>query len=181
MVEMETLQCNIRVHMKIILIAAIGRNRELGKSNELIWKLPDDLYRFSVMTRDKIVVMGRKTLESIPGPLARRDMLVLTTQPVVNFHNEKGVVKAVNSVEEVIEYAKSKFAEEVYIIGGAQIYKEFLPLADELDLTLIDAEDSEADAFFPEFEDKWYCRQTVVMRDEKQSINYTFTRWVLKD
>lgn len=166
--------------MKIILIAAIGLNRELGKDNTLIWKLPDDLYRFSVMTRDKMVVMGRKTFESIPGPLARREMLVLTKRPVVNFYNDKGVVKALGLIEEVFEYCKAKFAEDVYIIGGAEIYRQFLPLADELDLTLIDAEDSEADTFFPEFEDKFYCNQQVNMKDEKQNIDFKFTRWSKK-
>lgn len=167
--------------MKIILIAAIGRNKELGKDNSLIWKLPDDLYRLSVMTRDKVVILGRKTLESIPGPLARREMLVLTRKPVTSFYNDKGVVKAVESVEAVLEYCKEKFKDEVYVIGGAQVYKEFLSVADELDLTLIDAEDSEADAFFPDFEQDFYCRQSVNMKDEQQNIDYKFTRWVRKD
>lgn len=166
--------------MKIILIAAIGLNREIGKDNELIWKLPDDLYRFSVITRDKIVVMGRKTLESIPGPLARREMVVLTKKPVINFYNNKGIVKAVNSVEEVLEYAKSKFAEEIYIIGGAEIYNLFLENADELNLTIIQEIQSDADTYFPAFEHLFYCSHSVDMYDAAQDIKFKFTRWSKK-
>lgn len=167
--------------MKIILIAAIGRNKEIGKDNSLIWKLPDDLYRFSVLTRDKTVVLGRKTLESIPGPLARREILVLTRKPVTSFYNDRGVVKAVESVEAVLEYCKSKVTDDVYVIGGEEVYRSFLPIADELDLTLIDAEDLDADTFFPDFEQDFYCRQSVNMKDEQQKIDYKFTRWVRKD
>lgn len=161
--------------MKIILIAAIGLNRELGKDNTLIWKLPDDLYRFSVITRDKMVVMGRKTFESIPGPLARREMVVLSKTL-----GEVASAKVCQSVEEVFEYAKSKFKEEVYIIGGAEIYNQFLENADELDLTIIEEVQQEADTYFPQFDHLFYCNQSVEMYDAKQDIKFKFTRWSKK-
>lgn len=168
--------------MKIILIAAIGLNRELGKDNSLIWKLPDDLYRFSVITRDKMVVMGRKTLESIPGPLARREMVVLTRDKTIS-HSDKfqgSPIKTCTSIEEVFEYAKSKFKDEVYIIGGAEIYNQFLENADELDLTIIEEVQSDADVYFPVFEDKFYCNHAVEMYDARLDIKFKFTRWSKK-
>lgn len=165
--------------MKIILIAAIGLNRELGKDNTLIWKLSDDLYRFSVMTRDKMVVMGRKTFESIPGPLARREMVVLSKTLVLP-EVEVPHAKVCRTIEEVFEYAKSKFKEEVYIIGGAEIYNQFLENADELDLTIIEEVQQEADTYFPQFEHLFYCNQSVEMYDAKQDIKFKFTRWSKK-
>ena len=169
--------------MKIILIAAVGRNRELGKNNSLIWKLPDDLYRFSVLTRDHIVVMGRKTLESIPGPLARREMIVLTRQPIEGFYteqNKNSPVKAFGSIDDVLTYCNSKNADKLFVIGGAEIYKQFLPLAHELDLTLIDDEEPKADAFFPEYEQDFIQEFAQGMRDERIKVDYKFTRWSRK-
>lgn len=158
--------------MKIILIAAIGKNREIGKNGNLIWKLKDDLYRFSVLTRDKVIIMGRKTFDSLPKSLDRREMVVLTKEQNKTHNN----AKFFNSINEIIEYVKDK--NEVYVIGGAEIYNQFLPLADELDLTLIDAEDKKADTFFPEFEDSFTLMN--VYSSEQDNIKFKFTRWALK-
>lgn len=170
--------------MKIILIAAIGRNRELGKNNELLWKLHDDMYRFSILTRDKIVVMGRKTLESIGKPLPRRDILVLTrNEAVAGFNKKEGelpIARAMHSIQDILEYAKANYAEEIYVAGGGSIYYQFLPFADELDLTMVDAEDAEADTFFPEFTEGFYERMSLNMKDEKTGLDYKFTRWCKK-
>ena len=159
--------------MKIILIAAIGLKNELGQNGDLIWKLKDDLFRFSVLTRDHIVIMGRKTYESLPGPLKRREMVVLSSKKIEEVICFKNVIDA-------MEFAESRIADQVYVIGGAQIYKEFLQYADELNLTIINKEYDKADTYFPEFEDKFYQASSVNMTDEYTKIDYKFTMWVKK-
>jgi len=129
--------------MTISLIAAMGRNRVIGNENSLIWRIPNDMKRFKELTTGKAVIMGRKTFESIGRPLPNRTNIIITGDK--NYKAEGCIV--VHSVDESIKKADS---EEIMIIGGAQIYKQFLPKADRLYLTLIDAE-SEGDAYFPEF------------------------------
>lgn len=160
--------------MKIILIAAIGNNRELGKDGDLIWKIPDDMYRFKVLTRDKMVIVGRKTFETLPQPLKRRETLVISSRDKVEHADH-----VFKSVPEALDYAESRISNEVYIIGGEQIYKECLYLSTELSLTMIDSEDKEADTFFPKFENLFYQRQSTNM--EHEELKYRFTRWSLKD
>jgi dihydrofolate reductase len=124
-------------HM-ISIIAALGKNRELGKQGALLWRIPEDLKRFKTLTVGHPVVMGRKTFESIGKPLPGRTNLVLS--------------RAGMSLEEALKKAKdAPGGEEIFIIGGAQIYEQALPFADRLYLTLIEAEASDADAFFPAY------------------------------
>lgn len=135
----------------ISMIAAIGKNRELGKGNDLLWKIPDDLKRFRSITKGHPCVMGRKTFESIVAaigkPLPDRSNIVVTRDK--NWAYE-GVV-AVDSIEEAIQLAKRKpGGEEVFIIGGGEIYALGISYADKLYLTLID-DAKEADSFFPEY------------------------------
>lgn len=129
--------------MIVSLIAAIGKNRVIGKDNSLPWKLPEDMKRFKELTIGKPVIMGRKTFESIGRPLPNRKNIILTRDK--NYEAEG--CKVVHSVEEALKFAN---ANEVMVIGGAQIYKEFLPVANKMYLTLID-EDFEGDAYFPEY------------------------------
>ena len=130
----------------ISAIAAIGKNRVLGKNNELLWRIPDDLKRFKALTTGHVIIMGRKTFDSIGRPLSNRTSVVITRD--TEWHHE-GVI-AVNSIEEAIAKAK-EFDTEIFIIGGAQIYEQALPFVDRLYLTLIDDE-KEGDAYFPPYE-----------------------------
>ena len=134
---------------KIKIIAAIGKNNELGKENELLWHIPEDLKYFKKETINKPIIVGRKTLDSFPGLLPKRLHLVLTSKKL----EESDQLKTFDSKEKLLAYIK-KFPE-VMVVGGASIYKEFLDLADLLILTEID-EEKAADVYFPKFDKKKY-------------------------
>ena len=136
--------------MIISLIAALSRNRVIGKDNDLPWRLPDDMKYFMQTTMGHHVIMGRKNYESLPNkfkPLPNRTNILVTRQ--VNFIAEGCHV--VNSMEKAIEIARTSGESELFIIGGAQIYKQAISLADYLYLTEINAL-IEGDTFFPEFD-----------------------------
>ncbi len=124
----------------ISMIWAMGRNNALGCKNRMPWHIPADFAYFKRVTMGKIVIMGRRTFESLGKPLAGRKNVVLTKAG--NFHSEDCVI--VNSVGEAMDCIGG---EEAFIIGGAEIYREFLPMADKLYVTEIDKE-FEADVFF---------------------------------
>ena len=157
----------------ITIIAAIGKNGELGKNNDLIWHLPNDLKRFKKVTAGHHVIMGRKTFESLGKPLPNRTNIVITRN---HDYKAEGCV-IVNSLEEAITLAKTEDPNP-YILGGAQIYKQAIKIADVLDLTLVDAE-LNADAFFPNInttiwkEVERYDHQM----DEKHQYNYSFVTY----
>ena len=151
----------------VSMIAAIGKRRELGKENKLLWHIPADMKRFRQITVNHAVIMGRKTYESIGRPLPKRTNIVITRD--INFKADGCIV--VHSLEEGIEVGKTYEKEEIFIIGGAQIYTQGLKYADRLYLTLVDRE-FDADAFFPE-----YSEFTKVVSEEKGEENgyrYTF-------
>jgi len=130
------------------MIAAIGKNRELGKGNDLLWKIPEDLKRFKEITKGHPIIMGRKTFDSIGRLLPGRTNVVITRDSNWAVEGTFPII----SMEKAIELAKLKPGnEEVFIIGGGQIYDLGLPYADKLYLTLID-DSKEADSFFPEYE-----------------------------
>lgn len=135
--------------MKISLIAAMDEKRGIGKDNKLPWQIPEDLERFRKLTSGHIVVMGRKTFESIGRVLPNRRNIIIT-------HNESFKiegVKTVRSLEEAIKVAlrQAQDEEEIFIIGGGQIYQQAIGAADKLYLTLIEG-DFECDTFFPEYQ-----------------------------
>lgn len=142
--------------MKISIIAAIGKNRELGKANKLLWHIPEDLKRFKQITSGHAVIMGQRTFESIGRLLPDRTNIILTHEADVfskdsRLHgNNLTKSKVVSSVDEALHEAKRVEKEEVFVIGGGMIYKQFLPLADKLYLTLVEGE-YEADTFFPDY------------------------------
>ncbi len=138
--------------MKLSLIVATAKDNAIGRNNELPWHLPQDLKYFKSVTLGKSVIMGRKTFESIGKPLPGRTNIVVTRQK--NW-NVAGVLVA-QSVEGALDIAQqfrneqSSLADEVMVIGGAEIYRHALPLADRIYLTRIDINVESADAFFPE-------------------------------
>jgi dihydrofolate reductase len=129
----------------ISLIAAIGKNNELGKGNDLLWKLPIDQKFFRETTSGHPVIMGRKTFESLGRPLPNRRNVIITRDKKY----KKAGVEITHSLEEALNLFKDS-KDEVFIIGGAEIYKQSMDIADRLYITHIQAEDKDADAFFPE-------------------------------
>ncbi|MBP6925461.1 MAG: dihydrofolate reductase [Candidatus Pacebacteria bacterium] len=137
----------------ITIIAAIqSKDNGLGYNNDLLYKLPEDQKFFRDATTRHVVIMGRKTWESIPEkfrPLPNRENIVITRQTDYVAHG----AKVVSSLEEAIDLAQSNFPNrEIFVIGGSEIYNQALPLTDKLLLTLIDG-DKPADVFFPEYTD----------------------------
>lgn len=129
--------------LDIVLIAAMDRNRVIGKDGQLPWHLPDDLKRFKFLTSGKTILMGRKTAESLGRALPNRRNLVLTRSRQVPFAG----METVNSLSEACSLASG----ELMVIGGGEIYRLCLPLATAMQLTLIDCAVENAEVFFPAF------------------------------
>ena len=147
------------------IIAAIGKNRELGKNGDLIWQLPNDLKFFKEQTTGKKVFMGKRTFESLPKKLPNREHFVLTD---VNIEAD-----GINLVWDLNEFVKQYLdtSEEVFVIGGGMVYTQMLPYAKRLVLTEVDAECDMADTYFPEF-DKNEWKRTVLSKNSDNGINY---------
>lgn len=159
----------------VTIIAAVGRNKALGKNNDLIWHLPADLRRFKEVTRGHHVIMGRKTFESLGKPLPNRTNIIVSRNS--NYKADGCIV--VGSLEEALKEAQSD--PNPYILGGAQIYEQALEVADRMDLTLVH-EDFEADAFFPDFSDEnWEeTGRQDFKKDEKNPYDYSFVQYKKK-
>ena len=158
---------------RIAAVVAIGRNRELGNANKLLWHIPEDLKRFKALTKGHPIIMGRKTFESIVGyvggPLPDRTNIVVTRDSQWKY---EGVV-VVHSLEEAIAEARKLDDEEIHIGGGAQLYEQALPIIDKLYLTLVDAS-AAADSFFPPYE-KEFTKRIFEEAHEYNGLKY---RWV---
>jgi dihydrofolate reductase len=157
----------------ITLIAAASENNALGKDNQLVWHLPNDFKRFKEITSGHYIIMGRKTFESFPKPLPNRTHVIITRQK--EYHAEGCIV--VNSIEKAIEIAPK--TEDVFIIGGAEIYKQSIDFADKIELTRVHA-NFEADAFFPEINlNNWkLIFEEKHTQDEKHNFDFTFQTFV---
>lgn len=148
----------------ITLIAAIGKNRELGKNNDLIWHFKEDMKFFRNETMGKPILMGIRTLESLPKLLPGRKHIVITSKK----RDLPEEVKVVHSIEEALEICIEY--DEVMVIGGASVYSQMYNYCDKMILTEIDAE-SDADVYFPEFEkNDWNCE--IVGEQEEDNISY---------
>ncbi|GAB4025850.1 MAG: dihydrofolate reductase [Bdellovibrio sp.] len=150
--------------MIISLIAAVGKNRQLGGDNKMLWHIPEDFKQFKRRTMNHHMIMGRKTFESIGRPLPGRISIVLSRDKKFKALG----VFIFDDLNTAIEYAREQGETELFIIGGAQIYQQALPLADKIYLSEVDYDD-EADAFFPEFnkEDWKELSRTSFPRTEK--------------
>jgi len=144
--------------MIVSLIAAISKNRVIGKNNDLPWRLPDDMKYFMKTTKGHCVIMGRKNYESIPHkfrPLPERTNIVVTRQKDYSAES----CSVVHSLEDGLAIAKQKSEKEVFVIGGAEIYQLALPEANKLYLTEIDAK-IEGDTYFPSFDKNIFKEQS---------------------
>lgn len=154
------------------IIVATASNNAIGKDNKLLWHISEDLKRFKEITSAHKIFMGRKTFESLPGILPNRPHLILTRDK--NFSVSSDKVTVFNSLDDFLkEYKDSK--EEVFIIGGGEIYKSLMPYADKIYLTKIH-KDFEADTFFPQIDlDNWeVINSSHKLLDEKSGLNYEF-------
>ena len=153
--------------MKLSIIACVGKNLELGKGNDLVFHIKDDMKYFKEVTLNHVVVMGRKTFESLPSPLKDRKNVVITRSDV---KLPDGVLKY-SSIEEFLDSYKD-YKDEIFIIGGASIYRQFIDLCDKLYLTEVD-KSVDADVYFPEFNKKLYEKE-IVKEGESNNLKYKF-------
>jgi dihydrofolate reductase len=159
----------------ISLIAAIGKNGEIGIDGQLPWGLKSDLQHFKNLTSGNVVIMGRKTFESIGRPLPNRINIVITRNK--DFQHE-GIIVA-DSVQAALKLSEGYKPEEVFIIGGAEIYKQTLSLADKLYITEVEFSDDKADTYFPQIDPKVWketYRQNF-MADEDNQYNFSFVEY----
>ena len=153
----------------IKIIVAMSKNRVIGNDNKLIWKLSSDLKRFKELTTDNSVVMGRKTYESIGKPLPNRRNIIITRQPDYQVDE----CEIVSSLEEALLIT----GNDCFIIGGGEIYKQSLPLANKIYLTLVN-EEFEGDTQFPEIDSSWVKLSKIDFNsDEKNNHNYSFIEY----
>ena len=150
--------------MNLVIIAAIGKNNELGKDNKLIWHLPGDLKFFKEKTIGKNIVMGRKTFESLPKMLPNRHHIVITTGNIDNSE-----VEVYHSIEDFLK--DYSYSGETYVIGGASIYDSLIDYVDMMYLTEISKECLEADSYFPDF-DREGWRSEVIGNNTENGISY---------
>ncbi len=169
MIPILTSELRLQCEMTLSLIAAIASNQVIGWNNRLPWKLPADLKRFKSLTMGHHLLLGRKTFESIGRPLPGRTMVVITRR---KNYTPSGVQVA-HSLQEALQIAAGD--SEVFIAGGAQIYRQSLPLANRLHLTRIDC-DFQGDAYFPRFEEsQWRLVECTKMEaDEDNPYPYRF-------
>ncbi|AEW85648.1 dihydrofolate reductase [Flavobacterium columnare] len=159
---------------KIILIAAAGQNNELGKNNNLLWHLPNDFKHFKTLTSGHCIIMGRKTFESFSKPLPNRTHIIITRKKEYAVPEECIVV---HYLEEALQACPVD--QEVYVIGGGEIYRQFIDLADQIELTRVHG-CFEADTFFPDIDqDKWELKESIFYsKDEKHLYSFSIEKYV---
>lgn len=157
--------------MRINIIAAVSENRAIGFQNKLIYWLPNDLKRFKQLTTGHTIIMGRKTFDSLPkGALPNRRNVVLSRSV-----KELPGCDVYESLDEALKHCASD--EDIYIIGGASVYEEAMPLADRLCLTEIADTPKDADAFFPRYDDWKAVSREDHDIDEKHEFKYSFVNY----
>ena len=160
----------------LTIIAAASENNALGKDNQLVWHLPDDFKRFKSLTSEHYIVMGRKTFESFPKPLPNRTHIIITRQN--DYEVPEGCLVA-SSLQHAIQLCPKN--EEVFIIGGGEIYKQSIEIADKIDLTRVHTT-IEADTFFPEIDTNHWklVFEEFHTKDEKHEYDFTFLTYIRK-
>ena len=165
----------LRIHMEtahISLISAIGKNtRSIGKGGRLLWDLKPDMARFKLLTTGHPVIMGRKTWESIPQvfrPLPGRSNFVVTRQ---GDYVAEGTLCVPSLSKAIVEAAKMSGADEIFVIGGGELYAEALPLASRLYLTLVEDE-TVGDVFFPEYQEFTEVREEEFHKENTPHFSF---------
>lgn len=153
----------------LTLIVAAGENDAIGKDNQLIWHLSDDLKRFKSLTSGHAIIMGRKTFESFPKPLPNRKHIVITRQQ--NYQAPEGVI-VVNDLENAINEAKAD--SQPFVIGGGEIYKQAIPYASKIELTRVH-ENFDADTFFPKIDSSVWKESNSTFHSKDDEHDYAFS------
>ena len=158
-----------------ILIAAAAENNALGKNNDLLWHLPDDFKRFKTLTTGHYIIMGRKTFESFPRPLPNRTHIIITRQK--NYHPEDCLIA--DSLNAALKKAPKN--EDVFVIGGGEIYQQAIEIADKIELTRVHSH-FDADTYFPIIDTaKWQLIfEEYHPKDEKHQLDFTFQTYLKK-
>ena len=157
------------------IIVAKAKNNVIGKNNKLIWNLPEDLKRFKELTTGHVIIMGRKTFESIGRILPNRNHVIFTNNTDFNINNEN--VEIVHSMLQIQQYIESE--EECFVIGGAMIYNLLMPYVTKMYVTQID-EEFEGDTFFPKIdEEKWKIVERIPAKEESK-VKYEFLTYERK-
>jgi len=161
---------------ELTIIAAAGENDAIGKDNQLVWNLTDDMQRFKDLTSGHHIIMGRKTFESFPKPLPNRTHIVISRQG--DYVVPEGVIK-VNSLEAALDIAKDD--SQPFIIGGGEIYKQAMDYADKIELTRVHA-DFEADTFFPKIDPAlWKETENIFhKKDSQHEYEFSFITYIRK-
>ena len=159
------------------IIVAAGDDNAIGKDNDLIWHLSDDLKRFKSLTNGHCIIMGRKTFESFPKPLPNRTHIVITRQN--NYKAPDGII-VVNNMEDALDAARND--KQPFIIGGGEIYKQSMGLADRIEITRVHHKFPDADTYFPEIDmSKWKeTARKEHSKDDKHEFSFTFLTYVRK-
>ena len=159
--------------MSYSIIAAVGKNLELGKNNDLIWSIPGDLKFFREVTKGHKIIMGRNTFDSLPRMLPGRKHIVLSSRE--DFPSEVEVFK--NLKDLLLKYKDCE--EEIFVIGGGSIYSLFLEYCDKLYLTEIDEEDKSASVYFPFFDKNLYDSE-IIGNNSDLGISYKHVLYIRK-
>lgn len=160
---------------KISAIAAMSENRVIGDDNQLPWHLPADLKHFKAITSGHPILMGRKTFESIGRPLPNRTNIIITRN---HAFQAPGCV-VIQSIDEAVEKAKEIGSDEIFIIGGAEVYKQLLPRIEKIYLTIVHDE-FEGDAFFPELNSSEWVETERVKHDEDEDNEFGYSFVVME-
>ena len=160
--------------MIISLVVAAAENNAIGKDNQLLWHLPNDLKFFKNITWGMVVIMGRKTFEAVNKPLPGRINIVITRQAD---WNAEGTIAATD-LQDALQKAKATNCNEIFVIGGGEIYKQSMEIADKIYITRVHAA-LDGDTFFPEIdESKWQLISNQDFEaDEKHKYAYSFQTW----
>lgn len=154
----------------ISIVAAIGKNNEIGKKNGLLWHIPEELRHFKEVTWGHPIIMGRKTYQSIGRALPGRTSIVISRKESLIL--VPGVIQA-SSLEQALELAKKqKGSEEIFVIGGASIFEQALPHSDKLYITIVNAQFPEADAYFPDFSE--FRNKKLIKKGKDKNFEFGF-------
>ena len=159
------------------IIVAVAKNNVIGKDNQLIWHIPEDLKRFKKLTTNHRIIMGRRTFESLGRILPNRKHVILCNDMEMNIEDEN--VEILEDISMLKEYIESE--EENFVIGGATIYKLLMPYANKLYITHIDQE-FEGDVYFPEInENEWQVvEKEKGLKDDKNPFDYEYVTYIRK-
>ena len=163
-------------NIKLVHVVAMSQNRAIGKDNQLLWHIPDDLQHFKSITQGGVIVMGRKTFESLPNLLPNRTHIVITRQPI-DYEGAETSHSLQDAILLAKAYAHAKQQNKIFIIGGGEIYHQSLEMADVLEITEVDTV-IEGDAFYPDIDEKFIkTDETKTFYCDKSGFQFRFCTW----